>query len=134
MNALYDPFTNKLTLSSWYQGGSTIHNYRITKTEKKKITKVRKAKPAVRSLSAGKKKLKIRFRKVSYAAGYEIQVCRNKKFKGKTLKTYWTRKTSRTISKLTGKKRYYVRIRPYRILRGVTYYGKYSKARSVRVR
>ena len=134
VNALYDPFTNKLTLSSWYQGGSTIHNYRITKTEKKKITKVRKAKPAVRSLSAGKKKLKIRFRKVSYAAGYEIQVCRNKKFKGKTLKTYWTRKTSRTISKLTGKKRYYVRIRPYRILRGVTYYGKYSKARSVRVR
>ena len=134
VNALYDPFTNKLTLSSWYQGGSTIHNYRITKTEKKKITKVRKAKPAVRSLSAGKKKLKIRFRKVSYAAGYEIQVCRNKKFKGKTLKTYWTRKTSRTISKLTGKKRYFIRIRPYRILRGVTYYGKYSKARSVRVR
>ena len=134
VNALYDPFTNKLTLSSWYQGGSTIHNYRITKTEKKKITKVRKAKPAVRSLSAGKKKLKIRFRKVSYAAGYEIQVCRNKKFKGKTLKTYWTKKTSRTISKLTGKKRYYVRIRPYRILRGVTYYGKYSKTRSVKVR
>ena len=134
VNALYDPFTNKLTLSSWYQGGSTIHNYRITKAEKKKITKVRKAKPAVRSLSAGKKKLKIRFRKVSYASGYEIQVCRNKKFKGKTLKTYWTKKTSRTISKLTGKKRYFIRIRPYRILRGVTYYGKYSKARSVRVR
>lgn len=134
VNALYDPFTNRLTLSSWYQGGSTIHNYRITKTEKKKITKVRKAKPAVRSLSAGKKKLKVRFRKVSYAAGYEIQVCRNKKFRGKTLKTYWTKKTSRTISKLTGKKRYYVRIRPYRILRGVTYYGKYSRVRSVRVR
>ena len=134
VNALYDPFTNKLTLSSWYQGGSTIHNYRITKTEKKKITKVRKAKPAVRFLSAGKKRLKIRFRKVSYAAGYEIQVCRNKKFRGRTLKTCWTKKTSRTISKLTGKKRYYVRIRPYRILRGVTYYGKYSKTRSVKVR
>ena len=134
VTALYDPYTNQLTVSSSYQSGPVIRNYHFTKKEKKKLTKVKKARPSVTYLKAGKKKLKVKYRKVSYAQGYQIQICRSRKFRGKTLKTFRTRKLTRKITKLTKKKRYYVRVRAYLVVKGKIYYSKYSKVKSVRVK
>ena len=113
VTALYDPYTNQLTVSSSYQSGPVIRNYHFTKKEKKQ---------------------KVNYRKVSYAQGYQIQICRSRKFRGKTLKTFRTRKLTRKITKLTKKKRYYVRVRAYLVVKGKIYYSKYSKVKSVRVK
>lgn len=134
VTALYDPFTNKLTVNTSYQSGSVISNYRFTSKEKKKLTRVWKSRPAVYYVKAGKKKLKVKYRKVAYAQGYQIQICRKRSFKGKTLQTITTRKLNRTIKRLTRKKIYYVRVRAYRVVRGVTYYGNYSGISSVKVK
>lgn len=51
--------------------------------------------------------------------GYQIQYCTSGKFKGKTLKTVTAKKndTSKKISKLKGKTKYYVRIRTYKTVK-----------------
>ncbi len=51
--------------------------------------------------------------------GYQIQYCTSGKFKGKTLKSVTAKKKdiSKKISKLKGKKKYYVRIRTYKTVK-----------------
>ena len=51
--------------------------------------------------------------------GYQIQYCTSAKFKGKTLKAVTVKKNStvKKISKLAGKKKYYVRIRTYKTVK-----------------
>ncbi len=65
--------------------------------------------------------------------GYEIAYSTDKKFKKKNTKAVLVRKntmTSKTISKLKAKKKYYVRIRTYKVVKGKKYYSGWSKERS----
>ena len=100
-------------------------NYSGTKT----LTfKINPAKTTVKSLTAGKKSLKIAITKKStQVTGYQIQYSTGKSFK--SYKTKWLtsyKKTSTTLSGLSAKKTYYVRVRTYKKVGGVTYYSGWS--------
>ena len=94
------------------------------------------AKTEITKIKAAKKSLKIRYRKAGGATGYQIQYSANKKFK--KAKTINTNKTTRNIKKLKKNKRYYVRVRTYKKVtvngKVKTYYSKWSKTKSVRVK
>ena len=81
----------------------------------------------VKSVSAAKQRraLKVKWKKVSGAAGYQICYSTSAKFKGK--KTVTTARTTYTLKKLKAKKQYYVKVRAYKVKDGKKLYGKYSK-------
>lgn len=102
------------------------------KTQKVSVKKVtlKKAK------SAKKKTITVQWKKLSGVTGYQVQIATNKKFK-KGKKTYTVKKaktTKKTIKKLKRKKKYYVRVRAYKTVKGKKYYGKWSKVKKVKVR
>ena len=88
-------------------------------------------KPKTTSLSkltAGKKQLKVTWKKNSAVSGYQIQYSTSKKFtspKTVTVKGYKT--TSKTIKNLKAKKTYYVRVRTYKTVDGKKVYSDWSK-------
>ena len=90
----------------------------------------------VASAKAGKKSIKVTWKKVKGIKGYQIQYSTNKKFKkgNKTITIKSTKSTSATIKKLKSKKTYYVRMRTYKIVNGKKVYSAWSKAKSVKVK
>lgn len=69
-------------------------------------------------VTAGKKKLTLKWKKQAGIDGYQIQISTGKSFKNKTTYTVSESKTKKTITKYKGKrlkakKKYYVRIRAY---------------------
>lgn len=82
-----------------------------------------------------KGKVQVSWKKNKDAAGYQICVSQRKDFKKNTIqKAYKKDKLSQKISGLKSKKTYYVRIRAYKKVKGVTYYGTWSKVVKVRVK
>lgn len=101
------------------------------KPEKKIIVKP----TAIKSLKRAKRALKVRWKKATGASGYQIQYSTSRKFKkaGKiTIKNAKT--TSKTISRLKAKKKYYVRMRSYRVADGRMHYSGWSKVKSQRTK
>ena len=90
----------------------------------------------VASAKAGKKSIKVTWKKVKGIKGYQIQYSTNKKFKkgNKTITIKSTKSTSATIKKLKSKKKYYVRMRTYKVVNGKKVYSAWSKAKSVKVK
>ncbi|WP_081668027.1 fibronectin type III domain-containing protein [Butyrivibrio sp. WCD2001] len=90
------------------------------------------------SLRAGKKSITISWKKLTAKdiKGYEIQYSTDKSFKKdvKTVNIGKTKRTSKTIKKLTSKKKYYVSIRTYKKSGGEKIYSKWSKSKSVKVK
>ena len=72
----------------------------------------------------GKRKAKISWKKVSKAKGYQVKWSANKKFK--KAKKKFTNKKTITLKKLN-KKKYFIKVRAYKIKNGRKYYGKWSK-------
>ncbi len=82
------------------------------------------------------RKLKIKWTKNSQADGYQIQYSTKSNF-SKNTKTVTIKKkntVTKTISKLKKKKKYYVRVRAYRTVRGVKSYSSWSKKKSVKIK
>lgn len=89
--------------------------------------------PKKAALSSGNKKLKVSWGRVSKASGYEIKYSNKKNMKkARTIKIKGGKKNEMTIRKLARNKKYYVRIRPYRIFKNKTYTGFYSDKLSVK--
>ena len=66
--------------------------------------------------------------------GYRVQYSTSKKFTKKTTITKLVKKNSATgltVKKLKGKKKYYVRVGTFQVVKGVKYYSNWSKANSV---
>ncbi|MDD6154395.1 MAG: fibronectin type III domain-containing protein [Eubacteriales bacterium] len=87
---------------------------------------------SVIKLSSKSRKIKISWKKISSADGYEISY---KKTSGKykTLKTIKSYKTSSfRTGKLTKKTKYCFRLRTYNIINGSKVYGKWSAAKSIK--
>ena len=101
------------------------------KTVKIPIT-VHPDKPTVK-LKAGKRKVKVSYKKVKGATGYEIQYSVRKKFNYKP-KLINTKSTSKTIKNLRKGNRYYFRVRAYKKVGKTKLYSKWSKAKNVRVK
>ncbi len=91
------------------------------------------------SLSSAKnsssKKVKLTWKKNKKANGYEIQYSTSKNFKkAKSVKIKKASLTKKTISKLKKKKTYYIRMRAYKKVSGVTYYSEWSKTKKVKIK
>ncbi|MCD8013750.1 MAG: BspA family leucine-rich repeat surface protein [Lachnospiraceae bacterium] len=82
------------------------------------------------------KKITVKWKKKSGVTGYQIQYSTSKTFKkgNKTVKVSGAKKTRKVISKLKKGKTYYVRIRTYKKINGVTYYSAWSGKKKVSVR
>lgn len=90
---------------------TTSTSLQPSNSKKPATTKVKKVK-------AAKKSLTIKWSKVKGASGYEIQVATDKKFK-KNKKSILVKKQKTTyakIKKLKSKKKYYVRVRTYKVV------------------
>ena len=90
---------------------------------------------ALRSVSAaGKKKLTIKAKLPADADGYQVLYASSKNGTYQTLgktdkQTYQIRS-----KKLKSQKTYYIKLRSYRIIKGVTYYGKDSAVKKAVIR
>lgn len=100
-----------------------------------KWSRIKTGKVEKLELSYKKKgKLKVSFKKVSRASGYQIVYADNKKFKKSHKIDVNRNRTSRTISKLK-KGSYYVKVRAYKMdSRDKRMYGTYSIVKSVRIK
>lgn len=83
----------------------------------------------------GAKKAKLIWKKVKAASGYEIYMSTKKSSGYKKIKTIKKAKTvTFTKSGLKKKKTYYFKVRTYRTVNGVTYYGNYSNVKQVKIK
>ena len=108
-------------------------DYSGTKTFTFKINPV---KTTVSKLTAGKKIIKVKIaKKTKQITGYEIQYATSKKFsnaKVKTIKSYKTTKSN--LKNLKAKKKYYVRVRTYKVVNGIRYYSGWSKIKAIKTK
>lgn len=113
-----------------YRNGDSFR----TVTKKIKVDNIKKT-----TLSSAKnvkgKKVLVKWKKNTEGNGYQIQYSTNKKFaKGNKTKSISKNKTtSYTLSKLTKKKTYYVRIRTAKKVSKKTYYSSWSSAKKVKI-
>ena len=97
-----------------------------------KTFKINPAKQEIQKLTAKSKAFFVDWAQKGSATGYEIQYATNSKFTSAKKVTITNNKTdTKTISKLSGKKKYYVRVRSYTTVKGTKYYGAWSASKSV---
>ena len=94
--------------------------------------KINPAKQEIQKLTAKSKAFFVDWAQKGSASGYEIQYATNSKFTSAKKVTITSNKTDKTtVSKLSGKKKYYVRVRSYTTVKGTKYYGAWSASKSV---
>ena len=94
--------------------------------------KINPAKQEIQKLTAKSKAFFVDWAQKGSATGYEIQYATNSKFTSAKKVTITNNKTDKTtVSKLSGKKKYYVRVRSYTTVKGTKYYGAWSASKSV---
>ncbi len=120
-------------------GCKNVGTYKVTVkfkgnyTGTKSLTfKINPAKTAVSSLTAGSKKLTVKWtKKTTQVTGYQVQYSTTKSFKSYKTKTFTSySKTSLTLTGLKAKTTYYVRVRTYKTVGGVKYYSGWSTVKS----
>ena len=105
-----------------------------TATEQVNVAKPKSVSP--KKVKSAKKAVSVEWKKVGGVKGYQIQVATDKKFK-KNKKTVTVKKqktTKTTVKKLKSKKKYYVRVRTYKIVNGKKVYSSWSKVKSVKTK
>ena len=87
----------------------------------------------ITSVKAKSEAFTIKWKKKTNIAGYQIQYSTNSKFKkgNKTIKIKKAKTVSKKITGLKPSKKYYVRIRTYKIVNKKTYYSSWSKKKNV---
>lgn len=105
-----------------------------TSVNAKKNTLSKKGKlKVVKSLK--KRTMKITWKKSKGITGYQIYISRKKNFSMETFqRLYKRKKISTTITGLKSKKKYYVKLRPYKKQGKNTYYGEWSKVKKVKIK
>lgn len=104
-------------------------DYRISYTPSFSNTSISKVTPL-------KKSFKVNWKNCSNVSGYQIQYSTNKSMKNaKKVTVKGAKYYARTIKNLKGKKKYYVRVRTYKVVKvngkNKTYYGKWSSKKAV---
>ncbi len=80
------------------------------------------------------KKMTVKWKKNTKATGYQIQYSTSSDFSSyKTVKVKGYKNVSKTISKLTKGKKYYVRVRAYKTVSGTNYYSAWSSVKNVKI-
>ena len=115
----------KITFKGKYSGTKTLYF-----TIKPKAT-------SISSFKAGSKKFTVKWKKqATQTTGYQVQYSASSKFsKAKTVTVGKNTTVSKKISKLLGKKKYYVRVRTYKTVKingkSIRIYSGWSKAKTV---
>ena len=115
----------KITFKGKYSGTKTLYF-----TIKPKAT-------SISSLKAGSKKFTVKWKKqATQTTGYQVQYSASSKFsKAKTVTVGKNKTVSKKISKLSGKKKYYVRVRTYKTVKingkSIRIYSGWSKTKTV---
>lgn len=112
---------------------SVVAKQSIT-TKNSESVKVPQAKIKKAVKKKGATKAKIYLKKVKGIQSYEIQICKNKKFKKKNTVTKNTKKLNYTFKKLKTNKKYYVRARGVIKQGNIKITGKWSKIISVKLK
>ena len=118
------------------KGSKSIHCSVCDEKKPNSTVSIPKLKVTVPDLSkpiAAEKGFTAKWKKVSAATGYQIQYALNSKFtkSKKTVKITKAATTSKKITKLEAKKKYYVRIRAYKTVGEKTYYSEWGKSKTV---
>lgn len=94
------------------------------------------AQVAVNKPQAKEKAVVVIWKKVKNVSGYEIQLATDKKFKKNKKKVNIKKPNAskKTIKELKKNKKYYVRVRSYKIINDKKVYGKWSKVKSVKTK
>ncbi len=120
-------FTGKVKLKGIGKAKITIKSGKLT--QKVTITVLPKTPTKIKVKTSGKQRIKVSWKRDKKVSGYQIQYATNKKItKGKkriTIKK--NKKTFYTIQKLKPKKKYFVRVRAYKTVKGKKYYSRWSK-------
>ena len=134
-------FFSKDNCTAYYFGKLPIEQkgYVCSVCDKKKpnstvsIPKLKVTVPDLSKPIAAEKGFTAKWKKVSAATGYQIQYALNSKFtkSKKTVKITKAATTSKKITKLEAKKKYYVRIRAYKTVGEKTYYSEWGKSKTV---
>ena len=100
-----------------------------------KYFNIKPRKEAMKRVTADKKSFKAIWTKMTEATGYQLEYSTSSKFTN-SKKTWITSKnsTAKTISKLSAKKTYYVRVRTYTKVGKTKYYGAWSTTVSVKTK
>lgn len=87
----------------------------------------------LKSLTASSKGFTAKWSAVmTQTSGYQLQYSTGSKFTNtKTVSVSGSKTTSKTVTKLSAKKKYYVRIRTYKTVSGTKYYSEWSAAKTV---
>lgn len=115
-------YTVKITFKGNYSGSKKLEF--VINPPKTSLSKV----------SAGKKAFTAKWsKKTSQVTGYEIQYSTSSKFEkgNKTVTIKSADTTSKEVSKLKAKTKYYVRVRTYKSVGGKTFYSDWSSAKNV---
>lgn len=110
-----------------FYGGEAVVNFKILPKPVKKPAKVK-----LKKLKTAKKSIVVYWNKVSSISGYQVEYATNSKFKKAKRVTVSSKKaTSKKITKLKKRKKYYVRVRAYKTVNGKKYYGSWSTKKSI---
>ena len=97
------------------------------------------SKTSLSKVTAKKKAFNAKWKKCSNVSGYQLQYSTKKNMKSAITFTFKGNKTtSKTVSKLKSKKKYYVRVRTYKTVKvngkNKTYYSKWSSVKTVKTK
>ena len=87
----------------------------------------------ITKITVAKRAAKVKWKRVSGADGYQIQCSAGKNFKNAKTKTV-KNITALKMSKLSGKRTYYVRIRSWKKVGKNVYYSGWSKVKKVKIK
>ncbi|BBF43349.1 uncharacterized protein containing predicted phosphatase domain [Lachnospiraceae bacterium KM106-2] len=139
---LKNPTKKGYVFKGWYKEAS--FKTKVTKVKESEYNKVKlyqkwekvtvKKVTSVKAKNNKKKAVKVSWKKLSKANGYQVIYSTNKKFK-KSNKTKTVKATSLQLNKLSKNKTYYVKVRAYRTdSKNKKVYGSYSKVVKVKIK
>lgn len=130
---------------SYSSGRKNVGEYKVTITFKGKYKNLAKKTlkfkilpkgTKLKSLKKAKKSFTVQWNKQkTQTTGYEIQYSTSSKFSNATTKTIKKSSTvSKTINNLKAKKKYYVRIRTYKTVKGQKLYSEWTKVQTIKTK
>ncbi|BBF43200.1 O-acetylhomoserine sulfhydrylase [Lachnospiraceae bacterium KM106-2] len=106
----------------------------VVTTSTKKLTVTKPKKASIR-LKAGRRRVTVRWNKISGATGYKVYMATSKKGTYKLVSTRGKNSYKSYVKKSLKKgKRYYFKVRAYKKVSGFYFYGSYSSIKSVKVK
>lgn len=143
LDYLPEAFRSGYEFLGWYTEKESGRKVKLGEKLKSNMTlyahwkKVTVKKATIKSLSSNGSTLTVRYKKVKAVDGYEVQVSLSRKFKAKKTisRVYKNNKVfTRKISKLKANKKYYVRLRAYKLdSTDARVYGKWSKVKKIKI-